>query len=121
LRHAKARNVIERIFGVLKKRWGVLCHPLKYDMRVQARVPAALMAIHNLILRFDPREDEDEPDDEDDDAYDPTPRLDPDDNEELASSMVVPPEEQLEAEQRRDGIANAMWEQYVEYLRQNNE
>jgi hypothetical protein len=109
--------VIEQIFGVLKKRWGVLCHPLKYDMRVQARVPAALMAIHNLILKFDPREDEDEPDDEDD-VYDPTPRLDPDDNDELALSMVVPPEEQIEAEKRRDGIANAMWEQYLEYLRE---
>ncbi|KAF7367159.1 Transposon en spm sub-class [Mycena sanguinolenta] len=36
LRHAQARNVIERIFGVLKSRWGVLRAPLKYDMEIQA-------------------------------------------------------------------------------------
>ncbi|KAF7366907.1 Transposon en spm sub-class [Mycena sanguinolenta] len=119
LRHAQARNVIERIFGVLKSRWGVLRAPLKYDMEIQARVPVALMAIHNLILKYDLEEDKESPDNEDD-AYDPMPRLDADTDGELASSMVVPLEEQAEAEQRRDLIANAMWEQHVEYLRSQN-
>jgi hypothetical protein len=54
LRHAQARNIIERIFGVIKKRWRILIMPPSYDMKVQARIPAALAALHNFILEHDP-------------------------------------------------------------------
>jgi hypothetical protein len=36
LRHAQARNVIEHIFGVIKKRWVILVLPSKFDMGLQA-------------------------------------------------------------------------------------
>lgn len=53
LRHAKARNVVERIFGVLKKRWDILNKPPEYDINIQAKIPAGLAAVHNFILDHD--------------------------------------------------------------------
>jgi hypothetical protein len=49
LRHAQARNVIERIFGVLKKHWDILNRPAQYSMAVQAQIPPGLAAVHNFI------------------------------------------------------------------------
>jgi len=56
LRHASARNVVERIFGSLKKRFNILTHPAQYDMDIQARIPPATAAMHNFILDHDPEE-----------------------------------------------------------------
>src|ERR1700733_3755611 len=58
LRHAQARNVIERIFGVLKKRFRILLIGPEYDITIQAQIPAALCAIHNFIRIHDPQEEE---------------------------------------------------------------
>lgn len=49
LRHASARNAVERIFGVLKRRFRILSIPPEYNLQVQATVPVALAAIHNFI------------------------------------------------------------------------
>lgn len=56
--HASARNVIERIFGVLKRRFRILLMAPEYKLDVQARIPAALCAIHNFIRECDPSEGE---------------------------------------------------------------
>ena len=56
LRHAQARNVIERIFGVIKKRWTVLVLAPQYDLKLQAQLVSALCALHNFILDNDPQE-----------------------------------------------------------------
>lgn len=56
LRHAQARNVVERIFGVIKRRFRILLLGQEYSMKVQAQIPAALAAIHNFILHHDPNE-----------------------------------------------------------------
>ena len=58
LRHASARNVIECIFGVLKRRFQILLLALEYSTQIQARISAALCAIHNFIRIHDPAEDE---------------------------------------------------------------
>src|ERR1700734_2352747 len=58
LRHAQARNVIERIFGVLKRRFRILVIPPEYSVKVQAQIPSALCAIHNFIRIHDHEEDE---------------------------------------------------------------
>lgn len=56
LRHSSARNVVERVFGVLKRRFTILVHPPEYSMEIQARIPPALAATHNFIREHDPDE-----------------------------------------------------------------
>jgi hypothetical protein len=51
--------VIERIFGVLKRRFRILVCPPEYSMEIQARIPAALCALHNFIRRSDPTDIDD--------------------------------------------------------------
>jgi hypothetical protein len=60
LRHAQARNVIERIFGVLKRRFRILLLGPEYQYSVQAQIPAALCAIHNFIHIHNPGEEDSE-------------------------------------------------------------
>jgi len=48
-----ARNIIEQIFGVLKRHFRILVCPPEVDMVWQARLPAALAAIHNFIRDHD--------------------------------------------------------------------
>ena len=59
LRHAQLRNVVERIIGVIKRRFRVLVIAPEYAMDIQARIPPALCCIHNIIRRWDPVELED--------------------------------------------------------------
>jgi DDE superfamily endonuclease len=49
LRHASLRNAIERIFGVLKKRFKVLNTPLEHPFEVQVRIVQVLCCLHNII------------------------------------------------------------------------
>ena len=53
LRHAQARNAIERIFGAFKKRFRILHLGSEFPMHIQAQLPAALAAIHNFIRLHD--------------------------------------------------------------------
>jgi hypothetical protein len=108
LRHASARNVIERIFGILKKCFMILTHPSEYDMAIQARIPPALCAAHNFIRIHDADGvHEFEPD-----LHDQNPR---DFYGELAAGPAVCAEKER-AEIRRDNIAQAMWESYQELV-----
>ncbi|CAH8278714.1 unnamed protein product [Arabidopsis lyrata] len=47
--HASLRSVIERTFGVWKKKWRILCEFPRYDIDVQKRVVTATMGLHNFI------------------------------------------------------------------------
>jgi hypothetical protein len=58
LRHASLRNAIEHIFGVLKQRFRILLIAPEYNLEIQARIPAALCAIHNFIQEHDPNDGE---------------------------------------------------------------
>ncbi|KAK6142040.1 hypothetical protein DH2020_013869 [Rehmannia glutinosa] len=67
--HSKARNVIERAFGLLKKRWAILRSQSFYDIKVQNRIIMACVLLHNFIrleLHVDPIEELSSDDDEDD-------------------------------------------------------
>ncbi|PNX76503.1 hypothetical protein L195_g032452 [Trifolium pratense] len=58
-RHARARNVIERCFGLLKKRWAILRSPSFYPIRTQCRMILACSLLHNFIrmnMASDPEE-----------------------------------------------------------------
>ncbi|CAA0837915.1 Unknown protein, partial [Striga hermonthica] len=61
LRHAKARNAIERAFGILKMRWAILRSNSFYPIRTQNRIIMACALIHNFIrttMPEDPIENE---------------------------------------------------------------
>lgn len=54
MKHSKARNVIERSFGLLKGRWAILRSPSFFPIRVQGRIVQACVLLHNLIRRYMP-------------------------------------------------------------------
>jgi hypothetical protein len=110
LRHAQARNVIERIFGVLKRRFVILVHPPEYSMSTQARIPPALCAIHNFIRIHDPMEINEFADEDVVDLDPGEPRGD------LAEGPADRAERQ-QATEDRDDIAAAMWEDYTRICR----
>jgi hypothetical protein len=109
LRHASARNVIERIFGVLKRRFRILVYPAEIHMDYQARIPAALAAIHNFIRMHDPDDLEDFAESEDLERGFVA--------GELAEGQTRPAEKRR-SNARQDGIAAAMWAQYQAELQE---
>ena len=108
LRHASARNVIERIFGVLKHRFRILLLAPEYSVHIQARIPAALCAIHNFIIIHDPAEDIILTDDDND-----NPPVDHDHEASAAAAAEIDT-----PSEKRDNIAQAMWDDYLEVCRQ---
>ncbi|XP_074283350.1 uncharacterized protein LOC141607899 [Silene latifolia] len=52
LRHAQARNVIERCFGLLKGRWGILRSPSWFSLQTHGRIVLACALLHNLVKRY---------------------------------------------------------------------
>ncbi|QHO29741.1 Retrotransposon protein [Arachis hypogaea] len=51
MKHSQARNVIERAFGVLKARWGILRGRSFYPIKTQGRIITACCLLHNHIRR----------------------------------------------------------------------
>lgn len=105
LRHASARNVIERIFGVLKRRFRILLIAPEYNLEVQARIPVALSALHNFIRIHDP--DEGSVSDIDDNYV----SNDADRND-TTPGLGAEAEGREEVDARRDQIAEEMWADY---------
>lgn len=104
------RNCIERIFGVLKKRFPVLREPLAMSLASQADIVPVLCWIHNFIRRENPL---DIPALED--ARQNGSVSAPEGEEEEEEDTPQQTEDSGESEfttQRRDKIAQAMWKQY---------
>ncbi|CAI0474184.1 unnamed protein product [Linum tenue] len=51
MKHASARNVIERIFGILKMRWAILRDSSWFSPSDMARIVVACTIIHNFIKK----------------------------------------------------------------------
>jgi hypothetical protein len=47
--HSSLRNVIERAFGVLKKKWRILKDMPSYSPRTQKQIILTCIALHNFI------------------------------------------------------------------------
>lgn len=108
MRHAQARNVIEHIFGVLKRRFRILLIGPEYSMEIQAQIPAALCAIHNFIRIHEPEDQAGlEPGTEG--PYYPNAG----DNHVYDVGILEENDTQRAVVQRRDAIAEAMWRSYV--------
>jgi hypothetical protein len=109
LRHAQLRNAIERIFGVLKRKFKILAKPPEYTFQHQINLVLALTALHNFIHR-DRNEDPDFQDLEEFDTCDDWIPRSPPSFESRASTAKV------EMERLRDEIAEQMWADYIEIL-----
>jgi hypothetical protein len=116
LRHSSARNIIERIFGILKNRFSILVIAPHYSMDIQARLAPALAAIHNFIGLYDP----DEILDLVDEAEDIQPGVRIPQTGDLALGPARAAERAL-ADGKRDGIAQSMWVQYQAELADREE
>lgn len=67
MKHSSARNVVERTFGLWKKRWGILRSSSFYPVDTHNNIILACCLVHNFIRNTTPNdllEDEDSSDDE---------------------------------------------------------
>ena len=119
LRHAQAQNIIERIFGVLKRRFRILLLAPEYNIEIQNCIPAALAALHNFIRIHDPQETIISEADLDD-VYDSFSGFHAGDtaSEQHQTAASLQCNELEIADGRHDGIANAMWNQYQQVLQE---
>lgn len=103
MRHTKARNVIERAFGIMKMRWGILRSASYYPIKVQNRLITCFL-LHNFIrsqMEVDPVElilDESTNIEENGEPEDVT--------------YIDAVESSREWNEARDAIAQAMWHSY---------
>ena len=107
-RHARLRNVIERIFGVIKRRFKVLVIAQEYSLETQSQLISGLAVLHNFIRIHDPTDTLDE-----DLAEEEPTNQDPGsiDNSNLRE-RALGNEERERAAERREAIARAMWQDY---------
>ncbi len=128
LRHATARNVVERILGTSKREFPLMTRAPEYSAQTQAKLICATFATFNFIRsscntpEFGHSNDLEggirrfrtvEGVEVEVGAMDEVPIV--------AGSLGghVSEEEKLRADARRDRIAKAMWEDYVEYIANN--
>jgi hypothetical protein len=107
LRHSSARNIIERIFGILKQRYRILLLAPGFNLDIQARIPASLSAIHNFIRIHNP--DEGPPPGEDEAHNDPYNGFYSGTGTGNVAAAVA---EAGEAAEKRNQIAQDMWDDY---------
>lgn len=106
LRHARLRNVVERIFGTMKARFKILTLPRAFKLAAQARIVVALCTLHNILISFNQEEDEEEGQNTEEEE---------DIEEEVIQEIQgyrITPAESRRASAKRDEIATAMWEEY---------
>jgi hypothetical protein len=115
LRHSSLRNAIERIFGVLKRRFQCLNKAMEYSFETQQHLVFACTALHNFIRSYEPN-----------DHFELLEALAEEQRTDRQGEIDDGAEE-LEASINncsklmdlfRDKIADAMWEQYQRFLQQ---
>lgn len=85
----------------MKRRFRILLLAPEYDLNVQARIPAALCAIHNFIAKYDPSE-----------ASLPENAPSYDNYNNRVDFAGGEPEQDHHARNHRDQIAEMMWQSY---------
>ena len=113
LRHASYRNVVERIFGVMKRRWRIVREANSFSLVTNAKIISACAVLHNFIRKHD-TDDNMEPwvDEQDEDI----------DNANNYSIGNLPGSSGTHgaafarATMLRENIADAMWRDYQQVL-----
>jgi hypothetical protein len=113
LRHASKRNVIERIFGVVKRKYQILRTPSEYSMETQTRIILACCTIHNFVRTIEGEKADTLLETE---KQSTVPDVQP---------VVAYPEGSTGSTSKkmdkfRDELAQKMWDQYQEYLAREN-
>jgi DDE superfamily endonuclease len=109
LRHSSLRNAIERIFGVVKKRFPSLVTMRSFEFSFQCDLIMCALVLHNFIRLNQLYEDY---------FYD-------DDDVDVVQDVAENAEEEVIGNanalyQWRNGIANAMWDDYVAHIMDND-
>lgn len=112
--HASARNVIERIFRILKQHFRILLLATKFPINVQAQIPTALSALHNFISTCHSNPNDSDPDE---DSLDK-------DKDDLDQPLSIPVKGNIQvhqdsdrtAKEMHDDISQAMWDDYQRIL-----
>ncbi|KIL55163.1 hypothetical protein M378DRAFT_18193 [Amanita muscaria Koide BX008] len=127
LRHAQARNVIERVFGIIKKRFNLLRAAPEYSEVMQAKFVSSIGALHNFIRIHDPSDNAmTESVDGEITTASGTHLVEegPGQPREISQEELgfqITNEEKERAEARRDRIAKKMWDDYQVILRERQE
>ena len=114
LRHSQARNIVERTFGVFKRRYRIFDTGPEYPIETQAALIQALCVLHNVIRVYDPMdvpewlEEDDEVAEKDNEGTSDTASQ---------SRRINNHAEKAAADNLREMIADQMWRSYQEELR----
>jgi hypothetical protein len=101
LRHASLRNVIERIFGVIKRKFKILNITPEFSLDTQTHLIFALVALYNHIRTEEGIQAE----------------IEEDIGSEIDEGLLVDKvEESAEMSRLRDQIAKEMWKDYCSYI-----
>ena len=98
LRHSSLRNVVERTFGVFKRRWRIFDRPHEFSIKTQVKLVYGLVAIHNYISQH----------------YPVTEDIDLPEEEEEEEGEVDYRESDEEMGARRGKIADELWQNYCQ-------
>lgn len=101
LRHSGLRSAVERIFGIVKRKWAILDAPLEIGFQSQIHIVHAIAAIHNFIVSHGIDDDEDFQTPISYEQSNPVPPM-----------SFGTPEGIDRMDRLRDGIAKAMWNDY---------
>ena len=108
-----ARNVVERVFGVIKRRFPILTSSPEFDIKTQAKIVCAFCALHNFIRTYDPS---------DIDSELASYRMNNTEDSNLSSAQVHSNSNGEEgAANRRNRLATEMWNDYQQYTRDEQE
>ncbi|KAL8506936.1 hypothetical protein ACS0TY_017718 [Phlomoides rotata] len=105
MKHTRARNVVKRMFGLLKMRWGILRSPSWYPIKTANQIIMACCYIHNYIrmeIDVDPLEG----------GLDEYMSTEPNQDVDINTDMIDSLETTQEWAAWRDNLAQNMWTEW---------
>lgn len=116
MRHASARNVIERIFGVFKRAFSITQAAPEYPISTQAMFIPALAALHNYKSIYDKSKTTLQPCNSIQSLNTPSADGNPEPEVQViqpeALGLNISRQESVRSAARRDQIAQLMWTDY---------